>query len=86
MTHADKVKQLIVKRLENENYSNIKFNEKSDLAYYFEATSLEQSLSLKIIVDNDLPIKDWEMWKLPEGKFGWEPIAGENKFLNISKK
>ncbi|MGG1444989.1 hypothetical protein ABE354_23650 [Brevibacillus laterosporus] len=74
MTHAEKVKQLIVKRLEKENYFNIKFIEKSDLAYYFEADFLNQCLSLKIIIDNELPIKEWEMWKLPEGKIKWEPI------------
>ncbi|TPG68678.1 hypothetical protein EEL31_09175 [Brevibacillus laterosporus] len=74
MTHAEKVKQLIVKRLENESYFNIKFIEKSDLAYYFEASLLGQYLSLSIMIDNELPIKDWEMWKLPEGDFRWEPI------------
>ncbi|AYB37554.1 hypothetical protein [Brevibacillus laterosporus] len=77
MTHTDKVKQLIVKRLENENYLNIEFIEKSDLAYYFEVDLLDQCLSLKIMIDNELPIKEWEMWKLPEGKIKWELITDE---------
>ncbi|MED1665747.1 hypothetical protein [Brevibacillus laterosporus] len=81
MTHTDKVKQLIVKRLENENYSNIKFNEKSDLAYYFEATSLGKRLELAIMINNELRVEDWSMWKLPEGDFRWELITGENIFL-----